>query len=374
MVYVDVKACIENFSRELIRIKLTPPVTPTIFIDLVQFTPGQPDALSSAAKITSTTVPPSVTNGNSIQGGRVALPILPQHPSISQSSSSTSNAPPPPPWNRSDSVSSAPTQSNPTEPLVPFKRKRKLSATENGRESVLIFEVDNPIPSTGSPSTHRGVHHTTPTSLNIIMQSPSQMAAAHKEAELKKTSPPATSPLPGLPFQKQQTPTGQRSLPAIVSPYKRSDEIPVPIHSPHRRPEETTPHHSPRSQVSIPVMNMNGSPTQSRVTTMNGSPTQSRPPMPIGSPLQPRMVMPTGSPSQSRASIPSGSPTQSRASIPLGSPIQPRTYPPPLPTPPGMKDRPPSLPAIQAVVSSASAAAPVRKVKLHVRDSSDPSS
>lgn len=330
MVYVDVKACIENFSRELIRIKLNPPMTPTIFIDLIQFTPGQPDAATSTTKPAPPPLPP--TNGNDSQTGRVPIHILPQRPVAPQSSSSSS-APPPPPWSRSESISSGPSSQSNVDPLIPFKRKRKPSIAESGRESVLVFDADSPLPATGSPSTHRGVHHASPTSLNIIMQSPTQMAAAQKEAESKKaTNSPTASPLLNLSLQSHSAPNGQhRPLPTMISPY--------------RRPEEVTPHQSPRTQPSIP--------------TVGGSPNQSRP----------AIAIPITSPRQSRALVQTGSPNQSRISIPIASPRQPRTVPPPLPSSPRLNERTPSLPSVQAAVASVSA--PIRKVMLHVRPTTD---
>jgi len=45
-IYVDVKACLETFSKDLIKMTLPPPTVNTVFLDLIRFTPGCPERSS----------------------------------------------------------------------------------------------------------------------------------------------------------------------------------------------------------------------------------------------------------------------------------------------------------------------------------------
>lgn len=205
-VYVDVKASIESFSRELKRKALPPPVTPTIFIDLVQFTPGQPEGVAPRPSLPGN----SQSNGSIHHPNRIPIHVLPHHSHPGTSASPIgSNVPPPPPWSRSESAASssasAPDQLT-AELHIPFKRKRKFSGLEDGRENVLVFEVDPQVPTGGPPGIHRGVHQANPTPLNIIMQNPSQMAAAQEAAaQRSKRSPTNHLPLPPSILPRQST-------------------------------------------------------------------------------------------------------------------------------------------------------------------------
>ncbi|KAI5119499.1 hypothetical protein M0805_002435 [Coniferiporia weirii] len=261
-IFVDVKACVETFSRSIVRIKLNPPVTPTIFVDLVHFTPGQPDSARAKPE------PPSLPNGGH-HTGRVPIHVIPQRILPQPSSASPSNVPPPPPWSRSESVSAgpsrspaptptpapapAPAQMQTSETHLPLKRKRKHSSTD-GRESVLVFEVDPQVPNTGSPSTHRGVHQSTSAELNIIMQDPSQMAAAQLAAQSRiKAAPPVHPPSLVLPVRAATTsahhspPQHPHSSTATQSPQQRP-LVHTASHSPQQRQIVHTALHSPQQR------------------------------------------------------------------------------------------------------------------------------
>jgi len=45
-IYVDVRACLETFSKDLIKMTLPPPTINTVFLDLIRFTPGCPERSS----------------------------------------------------------------------------------------------------------------------------------------------------------------------------------------------------------------------------------------------------------------------------------------------------------------------------------------
>ncbi|KZS97879.1 hypothetical protein SISNIDRAFT_449471 [Sistotremastrum niveocremeum HHB9708] len=46
--YVDVRLCLEKFSKELLRVQLPPPTAPTISIELIRFIPGSPESIMPA--------------------------------------------------------------------------------------------------------------------------------------------------------------------------------------------------------------------------------------------------------------------------------------------------------------------------------------
>lgn len=60
-VYVDVRACLETFSKELIKINLSPPTVNTVFLDLVRFTPGSPEKSANNSSPSNSQMPS--TNG-----------------------------------------------------------------------------------------------------------------------------------------------------------------------------------------------------------------------------------------------------------------------------------------------------------------------
>ncbi|OCB85389.1 hypothetical protein A7U60_g7699 [Sanghuangporus baumii] len=236
-VFVDVKACIETFSRNLIRIKLSPPITPTIFIDLVSFTPGQPDNAS-------TLEPPFVSPANASHQGRIPIHFMPQRVKEQQSpTTSSSSIPPPPPWSRSGSVATV--SAPPMESVLSFKRKRKSSLSEHGRESVLVFDNDPQTSNLGSSSSHQPIHQTGASELNIIVSDPSQMAAQQAAQARQKPSPTNGHPPPPL-LPPIRVPD-HRSPPHRHNPTQPRSAV-APLHSPQQRPIPQTLPPSPQQQ------------------------------------------------------------------------------------------------------------------------------
>ncbi|EJD01561.1 uncharacterized protein FOMMEDRAFT_111482 [Fomitiporia mediterranea MF3/22] len=375
-VFIDVKACVETFSRNLIKIKLAPPVTPTIFIDLVQFYPGQPD---NATK--SEPFPPPTNNG--LHTTRVPIHVLPHRLKSSQSSSgSPSNVPPPPPWSRSSSIASAPPPPHPPasagsmESVLSFKRKRKSSMSDHGRERVLVFEVDPQVPNQATSSTHQGVHQSNSSQLNIIEVDPSQMATQPSAQARQKASPTNGHPPPPLlpPIRvpdhrsppQRHVPTPRTSLNVALSPDQRSMPHPVPPSPQHRTPAQTGPrsplevHRSPQQgPVSAhPVLHSPQHRPPSHAVTHSPrhrpSYTSARPSSNHSSPHRIHGPVST-SPRQSLHRVPSNSIVAGPSMLQS----------PPLASPPP-RDRP--APLILDHGSNPSNM-PVRKVKLVVRDS-----
>lgn len=64
-VFVDTKAMLDNFSKDIIYMRLPPPYTQTLFVELIRFTPGQPDnvAGNGTAATSSAGGPPTPRNG-----------------------------------------------------------------------------------------------------------------------------------------------------------------------------------------------------------------------------------------------------------------------------------------------------------------------
>ncbi|KAH9942560.1 hypothetical protein B0H21DRAFT_824117 [Amylocystis lapponica] len=61
-VYVDTKEMLDTFSKDIIYMKMLPPYQPTLFVELIRFTPGQPDNIVSSGA--APRVPgPSNSNG-----------------------------------------------------------------------------------------------------------------------------------------------------------------------------------------------------------------------------------------------------------------------------------------------------------------------
>ncbi|KAH8118631.1 PLU-1-like protein-domain-containing protein [Phellopilus nigrolimitatus] len=361
-IFVDVKACIETFSRSIIRIKLSPPVTPTLFIDLVQFTPGQPDVA-----IPKPDPPPPPKNSH--HSGRVPIHVIPQRATPQASSSSVSNVPPPPPWSRSESVSAAPSHSPPAviapDPTIPFKRKRKHSGAD-GLENVHVFEVDPQVPNASSMTTHQGVHQATPSELNIIMQDPSQMAAVQQarpkqspvssQAPTSLPRPSASSVHPSSPQRQSAVNQSPQQHPPInaLSPLMHT----VP-HSPQQRPPlaHAVPH-SPQQRP--PSHSVTHSPQQRPHSHSLIQSPQQRPPVYTSAHPSPSAH---SSPLQHRTHITTSPHLSTQRPIP--SPLiagSSHVHAPRMASPP--RDRP-----SPRLVGPSNSNGPVRKVKLVVRDS-----
>ncbi|GBE79852.1 predicted protein [Sparassis crispa] len=114
--YVDTKEMLDTFSKEIIYMKLPPPYTQTLFVELIRFTPGQPDNVSGNGAGPRNAGPSSphglIGNGSSPHPRAIQPP--PPHPHHSshapnpsplaipfdagRASGSSHHVPPPPPW------------------------------------------------------------------------------------------------------------------------------------------------------------------------------------------------------------------------------------------------------------------------------------
>ncbi|KLO19889.1 hypothetical protein SCHPADRAFT_864516 [Schizopora paradoxa] len=233
-VFIDVKTCIETFSRELIRVRLDAPKTSTIFIDLVQFTPGQPDVGPPKQPVSGTQTPGA---GPSRGGPPHTLPTRPILPQVRSPSSS---APPLPPWaKRNDApspttpretapaspsvsshgplaggTSSLPGGSDQTDPLIPFKRKRKHSVIDGPQDNVHVFEAAPGMKRPTSPSAQRSPpiqRSTIGSPLNLMLNEPAQALAQNGKV------PPAVQSPRQVTSPRQSPVTGRIDIPAMAS-------------------------------------------------------------------------------------------------------------------------------------------------------------
>ena len=145
-IFVDVKACLETYSRDIIRIKLPEPTQATIFVDLVSFTPGIPEIPPESPK----PAPPPIQFNKTIYTQRAQIPGI-QMPAPPQGSSHTpvSNVPPLPPWlNASDGGNGPLPLAHQVPPAPLDRRKRKYSSVDyrNGMDDSntkqkIVFEI-----------------------------------------------------------------------------------------------------------------------------------------------------------------------------------------------------------------------------------------
>lgn len=256
---MDVRACIETCSRELIRIKLDPPTSPTIFVDLVSWVPGTPEYTPTQDSFQHASRPP-----------HRQAPATP-------TSSTSGNVPPPPPWSRSDLRSNQ--SPGPTAVLPPDsqRRKRKLSHLSDP-DNVLVFETEPGQPPTGAPTTHRSVHQHAKSEISFIMHDPGSSSR----------SKPVSPELLQAPFQPGRAPEsrGQSFTHPDVRPQRSHSN--AEWNSPGRANGVT---HSPHTQNRTPVQNGILSPQQRPL--LSHSPQQRHVTAALNDPHSPRQLPPS---------------------------------------------------------------------------------
>lgn len=70
-IYVDTKEMLDTFSKDIIYLRLPPPYTQTLFVELIRFTPGQPDNVAAGASNGSSTphTLPAISGHSSVSNG-----------------------------------------------------------------------------------------------------------------------------------------------------------------------------------------------------------------------------------------------------------------------------------------------------------------
>ncbi|KII95303.1 hypothetical protein PLICRDRAFT_149931 [Plicaturopsis crispa FD-325 SS-3] len=180
--YVDTKEMLETFSKEVVYMKLPPPYTQTLFVELIRFTPGQPDnaaangtngASSSARSSTSTASRQPAPSGASPHARHSHAPSThapppPPVPGVFDANRSATVAtgqhvPPPPPWSRWSNGVASPSASALTGPRPPTTDQGLATPplAQRKRKYVDDDPADNAVASSHSPK-RRSVPRTPP--------------------------------------------------------------------------------------------------------------------------------------------------------------------------------------------------------------------
>ncbi|KAI0677218.1 PLU-1-like protein-domain-containing protein [Trametes maxima] len=273
-VFVDTKEMLDTFSKDIIYMRLPPPYTQTLFVELIRFTPGQPDNVATNGSASApprngantTGVPPPIPlpNGSSAHP-RSMHPQPHPHPSHSHHPHGpvappsvsagpygpvpSGGFPPPPPWAATSRWSSAaaaaaPPGARPMPPMPPggeqlrsplatppqASRKRKYP------EDIPLGPPDErlaPAPLIRSPKRH----HST--------QSTPQPSAARPNPGMSPSLAMMLAQVPGDPRSPTRQPSGStpysRGPPGLIpsSPIGRApgpeDGMPSPSGSHHRK-------------------------------------------------------------------------------------------------------------------------------------------
>ncbi|KZT24551.1 hypothetical protein NEOLEDRAFT_1134959 [Neolentinus lepideus HHB14362 ss-1] len=120
--YVDTREMLDTFSKDIIYMKLPPPYTNTLFVELIRFTPGQPDNVAvngnTPRSVASSSTRPTTSNGTPVHGPRPApvhpaphtpnpgppAPVTSPYeqarptPQVTPGHITSNHLPPPPPW------------------------------------------------------------------------------------------------------------------------------------------------------------------------------------------------------------------------------------------------------------------------------------
>ncbi|KAH7887375.1 PLU-1-like protein-domain-containing protein [Phlebopus sp. FC_14] len=106
--YVNTNAMLDSCSKDVVYTKMLPPYTQTLFVELIRFSPGQPESLNGAPPsrgATTPSMPRSAEPGPSLHhrhSHHTPLPLptppTPVYELVRQPSSNGHHVPPPPPW------------------------------------------------------------------------------------------------------------------------------------------------------------------------------------------------------------------------------------------------------------------------------------
>lgn len=209
---------LDNFSKDIVYVKMLPPRTQTLFVELVRFSPGQPDG---------TIYPNGNVNGRSQHRGVPTMVVNPSHPHHAPLHSSPPMAtfitdqrpmsmqmqqhmPPPPPWSRWGTVAVPPPGPPPPglPPTPPHNKKRKFvdSTPANMAEasaSAAAAKRSKATTPTAGPSSHASQTVSSPSLAKVLsphidprLMSVQPMLAM---APLGAPAAPPSGPMPNLP-------------------------------------------------------------------------------------------------------------------------------------------------------------------------------
>ncbi|RDB19852.1 hypothetical protein Hypma_012859 [Hypsizygus marmoreus] len=205
-VYVDTQRMLDTFSKDKFYITQDGPVKETLFVELVAFTPGQPDTTAPASRSSSShqTSPRSLPlhveaphpdhyHHHSHHGS----PPMRPHPGETFARSASQHVPPPPPWSRWGTVAT---------PARPPSTQHRQSQSTSSRST--------PQPS----SSKKRKHEEFPEPEDFSRISSSSSSAPSSKRRAPPPGPPVSPPTaPARPGQ-----TLSPSLAMIVSPVNQT--------------------------------------------------------------------------------------------------------------------------------------------------------
>ncbi|TBU33002.1 PLU-1-like protein-domain-containing protein [Dichomitus squalens] len=263
--FVDTKEMLDTFSKDIIYMRLPPPYTQTLFVDLLRFTPGQPDNVAangppisapSTRSLPGSSNGPSipVTNGSSAHPRSmhpphshhhhhhhhhhaISAPPPPAPPYENGRPSSSSHVPPPPPWAATSRWSSAAAAAAPPGPsrAIPPPTEQLRSPITGMQTPPLAprkRKYPDDIPQHGPPPDDRLAPAPiirSPKRLHSTVSTP-QPSASRSGQGMSPSLAMMLSPTPGADMRsptRQPPPTYSRSIPP--SPGGRSG----PTEDPH---------------------------------------------------------------------------------------------------------------------------------------------
>ena len=260
---------LDNFSKEIIYVKMLPPYTQTLFVELVKFAPGQPDGLYTnghaqrASNHHLVAHHPAPVAAHSQRRHPMPIPntmnnfITDRPPSLP-----SQHVPPPPPWSRWSTQTMPFTQSIPGRSSSSASRKRKApDATPGNGALESASSSKRPRPQT-PPSVPGPSQLVSSPSLAKVLgptgnQSPRPVAPASSSSRPIANHPvPSHSPIHNSPSHRPSQPRSiiqaVASRPAMTQPTVNQAAYikPPPIQSApmHPSPMQPGPSHSNTNQ------------------------------------------------------------------------------------------------------------------------------
>lgn len=251
--YVDTREMLDTFSKDIVYMKLPPPYTNTLFVELIRFTPGQPDNIavngnSSRSVASSSNSRPTTSNPALPLAARPSLPVHAPHPAPHTPNPGTmtspyeqarpvpvanpvgaNHLPPPPPWSGRYNGPNVPPPGTPSaleaqglSPHLSRKRKHReevpsprhsehAPAPMHSPSGLAPIRGPHDAPETPPPSRrrkypnegHSTIEHTSPGSPNAN-RSP-------------RRPPPSRGPPPPMPALAPAPPKPQTTSPSLAN-------------------------------------------------------------------------------------------------------------------------------------------------------------
>jgi histone demethylase JARID1 len=226
--YVNTKEMLDNFSKEIVYMKMLPPYTQTLFVELIRFTPGQPDGLYTNGhghrhSGTPTMGRQAVAAAPSPHSRHVPHPPMQASPPLNGFVSdrpmalASQHIPPPPPWSRWSTNMTVPPSGTPPQghvPNPPSSRKRKfVDATPAGMAESSASGKRSKAPTPSNPSPRPSQIVSSPSLAKVLAPSDSQ----HSPRPTLSTSMASNQLSPSTQSTPSRTSTPVRSVKLVVT-------------------------------------------------------------------------------------------------------------------------------------------------------------